>query len=430
MVQTQLSHYDIIVAGGGISGVVSAIAAARQGLNVVLVEKASCLGGCATSGMLGEMNGTSLHGRNMLPEIGRELVSRLMELGAALPELEVPMTSNPKVLVDRVRYNAEYMKIVMDDMTGDAGVQVLLSCQIHSARKTAEGIELTIANAYETLTLSGSFLIDCTGNSECIYHLGGETVTTKPDNLQAVTTMFRLGGVNMEQFLALSTPELQEIIRRGQDAGVLPAHILAMLRIPGTRDIAVNCTRSLRVNHESLLQVSASYRVLRHQIKEIVPFLVKNVPGCENAYLSGIAPALGVRDRRKAVCLYELTGDDVVTCRDFPDAVAVGVYPVDRHINTGNSSAVSFKAIEGNGIYKLPYRSMVPKNLEHVLACGKGVDTDDEAFGAFRTMGPLMSIATAAGTAAAMVVKDGCKAADVNIPALQEALRKAGTVEI
>ena len=430
MIQTQLSHTDIIVVGGGISGTVSAIAAARQGVSVTLIEKSSCLGGCATSGMLGEINGTSLHGRNVLPEIGQELVHRLIDLGAALPELDVPMTSNPKVLVDRVRYNGEYMKIVLDDMTSEAGVQVLLNCQVCSAESLPEGIRLTVANAYEKLSITGTVLIDCSGNSEAVYHLGGETVTTERENLQAVTTMFRLGGVDMDAFLALSIPKLQEIIRRGQEEGVLPAHILAMLRIPGTRDIAVNCTRSLKVNHESLLQVSASYRALRHQIKEIVPFLVENVPGCGNAYLSAIAPALGVRDRRKTVCLYELTGEDVITCRDFPDAVAVGVYPVDQHINSGNGSAVSFQAIEGNGIYKLPYRSMIPKELEHVIACGKGIDTDDRAFGAFRTMGPLMSIATAAGTAAAMAAAGGCEPRDVNVERLQEKLRAAGTIEI
>ena len=420
---------DIIVVGGGISGTVAAIAAARQGTDVILVEKGNCLGGLATSGLLGEMNGTSIHGQNVLPAIGLEILERMTALGAGLREYDVPMTSNPDVKVDRFRYNGEYLKIVLDEMAQESGVRVLLSCLVTDARELPDGILLDIANAYETLSIKGNFLIDSTGNSECIYHLGGETAIAAKEQLQAVTTMFRMGGVDIETFLATPIERIQSIINEGQSEGILPARILAMLRIPGTRDICVNCTRKLNVNHESMLDMSDSYRDLRHQIKNIVPFIQANVPGCEHAYLNNIAASLGVRDRRKTLCDYELTGDDLTNCVRFEDTVACGVYPIDIHKPTGGK-AVTFQTIGGNGIYKIPLRCMIPKNLEHVLVNGKGLDADDRAFGAFRTMGALMNIATAAGTAAAQILHDGSTTRTINVTALQEELRRQGVVDI
>lgn len=421
---------DVVVVGGGISGVVSAITTARQGVRVVLIEKSSCLGGCATAGLLGEINGVSLHGKNVLPKIGQEIIERLIQDGAGLLEANIPMTSNPEVRVDRFRYNGEYLKLVLDEMVEAESIQVFLSCEVRSVREREDKIQVEIGNAYETLQVEGALLIDSTGNSQCVYQLGGETKATKREDLQASTVIFRMGGVDIERFLQIPMEEIQSIIRAGEAGGVLPAHILSMVRIPGTKDVAVNCTRLLRLDYESLEEVSQGYLQLRKQIRRIVPFLKARVPGCENAYLSNIAAALGVRDCRRTVGLYELTGEDLVACRDFDDAVAVGVYPIDIHNSKKSGEAVSFQQIGGNGIYKIPYRCFVPRNLEHVLVNGKGLCADHKAFGAFRIMGPLISIATAAGTAAAQVVTTGCRTRDVDISRLKERLRECGTIEI
>lgn len=426
----QLFQADVLVVGGGISGTVSAIAAAQQGVSVILVEKANCLGGCATSGLLGELNAPSLHGKNVLSNIGQEIIQRLIENHAALAEYDVPMTANPNVHVDRLRYNSEYMKIVLDEMTAHENIKVFLGAEVKSAARTDNVIQLNIVNAYETVTLQGSLLIDSTGNSQCIYQLGGKTEITERKKLQAVTMIFRMGGIDMDAFLKTSVSEIQEIISLGVEKNILPARILSMLRIPGTNDIAINCTRCLKVNHESLEEISKTYFTLRQQIKHIVPFIKENVPGCQNAYLNNIASALGIRDRRKTIGLYELTGDDLIHCRDFEDAVAIGVYPIDIHNPSQKGLAVSFQQIEGSGIYKIPYRSLIPCNLENVLVNGKGICADDRAFGAFRVMGPLINIATAAGTAAAMTVQAGCRTRDLDITALKARLRECGMKEI
>jgi len=202
-----------------------------------------------------------------------------------------------------------------------------------------------------------------------------------------------------------------------------------MLRVPGTKEITVNCTRCSNVDNESIEDVSEALIKIRNQIKDIVPFIQEHVNGCQNAYLSSIASSLGVRDRRRIKGMNEIHYDDIIQCTRYPDSVAIGVYPIDIHHNKGVKS-VEFKKIEGSGIYKIPYSSLLPEHLDFIIANGKCISADDIAFGALRAMGPVMNIAVAAGTAAAMAAKDNSSAKKVDIMKLQGILRTCGIKDI
>jgi hypothetical protein len=421
---------QVIVAGGGITGVISAIAAARNGSEVVLVEKGSCLGGSATSGMLGEINGAFLNGKIIVPHIGKEIIDRLIEMGAGLFQGNVPMTSNPNIKVDRVRYNSEYLKLILDEMVEKENIKVLFCSDLKSIIKTPSGISIILTNLYEEIQINGTVLIDSTGNSEYIYMLGEHTNTTNKENKQAVTIIFRLGGIDVEEFEKVDVEEIQKIIKKGKKENILPGNILSMLRVPGTKDITINCTRCNNIDNESIEEVSTALINIRRQIRQIIPFIKKNVRGCKAAYLSSIASSLGIRDRRKIEGMYQIKSQDIINCTRFDDSVAVGVYPVDIHKNRNDEMSVEFIEIQGNGIYKIPYRSMLPKNLDNVLANGKCIDADDISFGAFRAIGPLMNIAVAAGTAAAMAVEGKVSTKDIDVKDLQKKLREMGIEDI
>jgi hypothetical protein len=419
---------DVIIVGGGISGVISAVIAARSGCSVILLEKGSCLGGSATAGLLGEMNGVSLRGRSLIPALGKEIIEKLVARDAALYQTNIAMTANPDIRVDRVRYNSEYMKIVLDELAMKERIRVFFGCHIARASSDGVRVEILIANLYEEIQIDGRVIVDSSGNSECFYILGEKTISNSRENKQAISILFKLGGINPDEFSKLESQEIQAIIARGKRDSILPGNILSMICVPGTRDIAVNCTRCSNIDHESIEDFSSALLMLRCQIDKIVPFIRENVRGCREAYLGCIAASPGIRDRRCIEGIYELKGEDVITCRYFEDTVAVGAYPVDIH--KSSPQGVEFIEIEGRGIYNIPYRSLINKTLGNVIANGKCISADDVAFGAIRVMGPIMNIATAAGAAAAAAVKQGAAVQDIDLPALQKTLESLGVHDL
>jgi len=225
--QKKMKAFDVVVVGGGMAGVISALAAAEQGASVMLIEKGSCLGGVATEGMLGEINGAYLNGVVAIPEIGRRILDRLIKQGFGVFRQSVPMTSNPDIKVDRLRYHSEYLKLVLDEMVVENNIKVLFCATLKQVLQMPKGVLLTIGNNFEEISIYCNILVDSTGNSECIYLAGGETISSHKMDKQAVSIIFRLGGIDVDRFEELGIDEIQEIIKFGKKKGVLPGDILS-----------------------------------------------------------------------------------------------------------------------------------------------------------------------------------------------------------
>ena len=255
----------------------------------------------------------------MLPSIGRELVDHLLQVDAAKLYGEIPMSSNPGISCDRIRFHPEYMKLVLDQMVRNAGVTTLFLTQIKQVAQDNFGVCVTAGNLYESIDITGKVLIDATGNSEAVYQLSPQaTEKTPKEQQQGVTMMFALSNVDMPRFLEnLDRDKLAEIIRRGIEAKAFPYRIFAVCPLPGTQSISVNMTRVPDVDVESIEDMSAALMEARSQIQCAVPYICKNVRGCEKAYLSSIASSLGVRERRKIVGQQLLKGEDLVQCTSF-----------------------------------------------------------------------------------------------------------------
>ena len=416
---------DVIVIGGGLGGVVSAIAAARNGARVTLVEHNSFFGGTATASQVCELDGGYHNGKAILPAIAREMVHKLIDRGAGKMYGYIPMSSNADVGCDRIRFNPEHMKLVLDDMVLAEGIQVFFLNTLKKVEAVDEGVRVILTNLYNDVALTGKVLIDASGNSEAVYLLD-ESVTIKTDseNRQGVTMIFRLGGVDQQEFMkSLSPDELTRIIFKGIEEGALPLRILATCPLPGTSEISVSATRATNIDFEHIEDMSRALLETRQQIVKAIPFIKANMKGCSNAYLTSIASSLGVRERRKIAGLYEVTGDDVIQCRGFEDAVALGCYPVDIHKKKGNY-AVQFTKIEGDGIYQIPYRSLVTKKYSNVISSGKCICADDIAFAALRVMPCIMGIGNAAGIAAALAVRDHVDVRNIDISKVRKILRE------
>ena len=405
----QETQFDLIVVGGGTAGAFSAIAAAREGLKVAVVERGTCLGGLAASSGLTEMNAAGFQGAPLYRGIEREVFDRLIWGGHAAYHFAVPMSSNKEVKIDRLRYDPERLKLLLEQLAVEAGMPPEELVERYRLAALAAwfadgGMEaLVLARGpYQEIALSGKYLIDATGNASLVQALGGETEAADERERMIATLMFRISNVDLDQLDAfIHSPRLGETIRQGRESGVLKGGILAFTPIPGTRDVSLNVTRA-KFDHEDLADATRGMVELRSQIEPIFRFVQREVPGLEGAYLSGIAPLAGVRDARRIRGAYQLTIEDLERMTCFEDRVACGCYPMDLHDPVTNT--VVWKMLPG--VYHIPYRSLLPLGMKRTLAAGKCLSADPKAFGAVRVMPIMMNVGESAGYAAALALRE------------------------
>ncbi|WP_312337677.1 FAD-dependent oxidoreductase [Anaerospora hongkongensis] len=414
---------EVIVIGGGMAGSLAAIAAARNNVRVVLIEKDLYLGGTATGSLMAEMQGVAKNQELIYGGITQEIIEQLIEEGDGEYNFQVPMSSDPSIKIDRLRYNTESLKILLDELTTKAGVKVLYNCIVDKTEIHGSQCVVTINDRHNSIEVQGKVIIDATGNADIAYDLGYETFKAEPNQIQPTTLMFRLSNIDstkVKDFII--SGRINHVIKNGYETGRLPGKILGISPIPNTCDVTVNTTRGNMVDHESIEDISRGLIETRKQIRRIIPYLRENVEGFEKAVLASIAPQLGVRDCRRIVGKYLLTGDDLIKIRDFEDAVAIGVYPIDIHDH--KVDGVVWQEIQG--VYKIPFASMVPVKSKRLIVAGKCISADREAFGAIRVIPIVMCIGEAAGYAAALAIKSNKNIDEIDVLVLRDALKKTG----
>ncbi len=397
------TQFDLIVVGGGTAGAFSALAAAREGLKVAVVERGSSLGGLAASSGLTEMNAAGFCAKPLYRGIEREVFDHLVESGHAAYHFAVPMSSNKNIKIDRLRYDPEMLKLLLEQMAVEAGVTLFYQTELLSARETGEGCHIRVKGFYQEMDLYGKYLIDATGNASLVESLGGETQAADDQTRMISTLMFRITNVDLEALDAfIHSPQLGEVIALGREKGVLKGGILAFTPIPGTRDVSLNVTRA-KFNYEDLWETSKGIIEMRAQIQPIFHFVQEQVPGLSKAYISSIAPMAGIRDARRIRGEYCLTIQDLEAMTCFEDRIACGCYPMDFHNPVTNT--VEWKVLPG--VYYIPYRSLLPLGLRRTLAAGKCLCADQKAFGAVRVMPIMMNVGESAGYAVALACQKG-----------------------
>lgn len=168
----------------------------------------------------------------------------------------------------------------------------------------------------------------------------------------------------------------------------------------------------------------------RRQIESIATFMVREVPGFENAYISSTENEVGVRESRHIAGAYRLTGDDILNAKHFDDVIARGLFAVDIH---GAKPANGSKVKGAGGLwqelkdaYDIPYRILVPESVDGLLLAGRCVSADNVAFSSLRVQGTLMGYSQASGFAAAMCAKQGIQPRQLNVKELQSQLISIG----
>ena len=433
---------DVLVVGGGPSGIIAAQAAAEDGLKVALIDSRSFLGGNLTIGLpilgfLGQKGNQIIKG---LPD---KFIKRLAAQDAASEHRPCPLHMS-LTLVEQ-----EAVKNVALEMLTERGVEILLYTHFSDVvmdGDTLKGVIIESKSGREAIL--AKVVIDCSGDADVAYRAGVPTEKGNENGgMQPPTLMFCLGNVDTDK-LRMSIAEeprtyltdfipaeyfgqnhqfivvgLRSLMEKARAAG-LDLPVERTILITGLRkgDVWVNMSRISGVDGTDPASLSHGEIEGREQIKKIQKYLIEYVPGFENAIFTKMAPFVGIRETRRIVGQYVMTQEDILGCARFEDAIAVASYPLDIHHPTGGGCTLTWCG----DCYDIPYRSLVPLKVKNLLVAGRSISTTHEAMSAIRVMAPCMAMGEAAGRAAKMAVREGVAPADINVDKLRQELEGAG----
>ncbi len=445
--------YDVVVIGGGPGGLPAALAAARHGAKVLLVEQNGYLGGNLTIGLplLGFLD---KDGNQVVRGIAQELIDELTARGACSPHHWCPMHDSVTI------YDHEVLKVVALEKCMDAGVELLFHTQVIDTN-VENGLlkSVTLFGKSHRIEVEAKIFIDATGDGDVGY-LAGATYEKGQKGtgvLQPPSMMCTVAGVDIEKTISYieAHPEEMELAPTvetypGYDGsyfrsnpyhhvlvgfrklflelkekGILPVDRDTMIYIetltPGT--VHLNCTRHLGVDGSDVLDLTRAEIEGHIQDLKLVDVLRKYVPGFENCYLTQIYPFIGIRESRRFHGIAELTEDMVRGGVVGEDSVGLGSYIIDIHDGAGNGTIV--KKVRP---YGLPYGMSVSRDIANLMFSGRCASMDAVALSSARVMPPLMALGQGAGTGAALAVRDGVMPGEVNVAEVREILRRDGAM--
>jgi hypothetical protein len=454
---------DVIVVGGGPSGVVASIAAARQGVKVLLIDLNGFLGGVSTAANISSfLTFHNMRGEQIAKGIAQEIVDRLLAYGGAIHpgHLRNPYGNAYSV----TPFDAEILKFVLMEMTKEAGVIVLLRTMYISPIMFEGKIRgVVAANKGGINMFPANVVIDCSGDADVAYHCG--VPYQKGDEIDGrtmpMTLAFRLGNVNTsdlvsyvkahpDQFLLAEDPYIketpEEIAKRIHTFSDIPLltgffdlikQKKELNEFPSTRErlileitpqegvVDVNTTNVLGKDGTNPSDLTEAYNEALVQVRVLVNFFRNYVPGFENSHLVDTASVIGVRETRRVIGEYVLKGEDVIKGREHADGIGKAAYCIDVHESDGT---IRHRHIEDGKAYDIPYRSLIPLIVDNLLVAGRAISMDREASGSARNQVPCMVTGQAAGTAAALCKKLGTVPRELNTDLLRETLSENGVV--
>jgi hypothetical protein len=440
---------DVVVIGGGPSGFAAAMAAARSGSSVVLIEKTGRCGGVATMGL--PIQGFDYaNGMPLVRGVAWELYRNLVAIGGALQPLVDCSLHNPYAIID-----PEYCALEIQRMLHASGVRVWNHTHfVQAIINDSNGIDHIVVSGKGGLAaIGGRFWIDATGDGDLMADIGIPfSIGRESDSLpQSATVNFSLANVDLERFgrsLGQDDGQLLDThpqLDRNKIIAARP-HIMVGLRnliaqveketgaeqacsyvcyITGlSKDtVTINMTHVPYAMGHTLEGLSNAEQEGRRQVLPIYHFLTRWVPGFEHATISRIACHVGIRESRHIKGRYTLTGADIQQGRSFEDTIALGGYPIDIH--NPEKGDVFLQKVPPYGI---PFRCMQIIDRDDMLFTGRALSADHVALASCRLMAPCMAMGEACGVAAHLSLKEGGSPQPVEISVLLAELRMRNAV--
>ncbi|MBS0341192.1 MAG: FAD-dependent oxidoreductase, partial [Proteobacteria bacterium] len=409
-------------------GTMAAVAAARNGAQVVLLERYGFLGGNATAGAVAQFNSwQTANGRPVVAGLAQEVVERLRRYGAAGEHQTFVMSTGHRM--DRVEYAPEVLKLVLDDMVGEAGVQPLLHASLLDVSREGQRIDsVRVLTKGGPVALRPRVLVDASGDMDAMRQAGANFLALDDgEALQPATMMFRFGPIDFARLDALPASELAALARQGYEQGALARAALHLARDPYSNDGWFNISR-LAIDATDALALGRAEMEGRRQAWSAAQFIQSHVPGCERGRLIAFGTQVGVRETRRVHGEHILSAEELLRPVQFDDAIAAGAYPIDIHPAAGGE--LEYTSLGDDHAYQIPYRSLCPKGLDNALVAGRGVSATHQALAAIRVMTISMAVGQAAGTAAAMTAGLGVDASvgSIDVGQLRRSLQEVGAL--
>lgn len=392
---------DLLVAGGGTAGTAAAIAAARRGHKVLLVEEANCLGGTSTSGGVCEWF-ANLEG---LGNIFDRVRSELEQSGA---------------IFRRRFFNSEILKLVWQSLADEAGVSVLFHSSLIGARaENGRVAQAQIVSCSRTMNASARYFIDATGEGDLAAAAGAAFL--KGDPVHGYTLHMTLTFILHDTGKPVR-PYLPRGLEPIQSHADLPG--LSAIYPLGDGRVYFNTTKVTKHDPTDPLSLSQAEREARRQVARVVHFMQRNRYPTYALCSSGAR--IGIREGRRIIGEHVLSEQDILggAARQFDDGVAVATSQIDFLSLTRPGSAGWRQKVDP---YRIPLRCLTVKGLANLLTAGKCISGDQVAHSSYRMTPTCCAMGQAAGTAAAMAIEqklDNVRGLDV--PALQRELTAAG----
>lgn len=441
--------YDVIVAGSGPSGIVAALAAARNGAKTLLIEKNGFLGGMNTAALVCPFMTFHAGDQQVVRGIAEEIVQRLIEKGGCLGHIPDPLG----VVSTITPIEPEVLKQVYFEMVAEeSNITLLLHSLVSKVEKSAKAIKtVTCSNKSGIQTFEGKFFIDATGDGDLAAMAGAsyEEGRKSDDLSQPMTMMFKLGGVdfskvrqyiraNQEQFILGKNVDLDryvavsgyfDIVKQAKEHKDFSIARDRVLLFEGIRpdEAFINMTRVIKLRGTDAQELTKAEIIARAQVDEIITFLTKYVDGFADCFLIQSAGTIGVRESRRFKTKYMLTLDDVLSGKDFEDGVAACAFPIDIHDPQGQN--LQWIRTPRDNYYTIPYQTMLLPGIENLLVTGRCIGASHEAMSSSRVTPTAMALGQAAGTAAAMATKDNLHSfSQVPVDELRNTLTAQGAV--
>lgn len=411
---------DLLVAGGGPAGVAAAIYAARQGVDVLLIEGSACLGGLGTTAMVPAFMQFTNGDEFLADGFGREILERMWKLGGKVE-------GNPYSI------KLEPLKRAYDELMEESNVPFQLMTQI-IALKAKEGIvdHIICSGKSGIYAIKARMFIDATGDGDLSMMAGAPYEIGDSDgNMMAGTLCSLWGGIHWNH---TKNPDSRALNLAFED-GVFTnhdRHLPGMWRV-GDKLGGGNIGHTFGVDGTNEASLTKALIWGRKSMPEYEKYYREYLDGFEDMELVATGAALGIRETRRIMGDYVLVLQDFIDRATFDDEIGRYSYPVDIHAS--DTSKDSFKNFEKDHrgfrykrgeSYGIPYRTLLPKGIKNMYVVGRCMSTDRYMQSSIRVMPGCYITGQAAGYASSLALKNDCDIRNVDVEKLQKGLKSMG----
>jgi hypothetical protein len=430
---------DVVVCGGGPAGAAAAISASRNGAKTLLIEYEYCLGGMATSGSMNHMGPMHDEKKIILGGIPWEIFQRLVSMNAAKQAIPCPPTDIENYWP---AFDPEAMKFVLDEMVAEAGVKVLFHCYgvgIIPTKSKRSG--LIIESKSGRLAVLAKVIIDATGDGDMAVAAGASYEKGRVEDglTQNMSLLFQVVNTDRDKVVQFISKHLEELkLTANANGEKFPNYIGHGFLGPGYGTFAIrdeqhyyNLAHAYGLDGTKVEDLSKAVVEARKQIWQGINFSKKYIPGFEKSFIAATAAMLGVRETRRIVGDYTLSIEDVMGAKKYDDVISRYACWVDIHTVVAGEKSKTYAGIgkrEPGTSYDIPYRCLLPKNVDNFIVAGRCFSATHEALASARMMPSCMAMGQAAGTAAALATSQNLSPRNLNIKTLQNSLRKDGAM--